>query len=185
MADANANPSVKFDASPRTYFSVQQVLAAKASIENGDIGELLTARAKAWESAAGEWAVDYVEGVSFPQNTKHAIARTHARTHASPPPRHNKTPRPIHRGLVARVALRAPCLSPCLSLRQGWRCDESKLPSASFTYDSAYDRNRGHDCGPVLADLSALHHPTRSRESPPPRARRATFSTYTPCMLGC
>ena len=86
MADANANPSVKFDASPRTYISVQQVLAAKASIENGDIGELLTARAKAWESAAGEWAVDYVEGVSFPQNTKHAIARTHARTHASPPP---------------------------------------------------------------------------------------------------
>lgn len=58
-----------------------EVLAAKASIDNGDIGELLTVRAKAWESAVGEWAGDYAEG--------------------------------------------------------GWRCDASKLPSASFTYDSA------------------------------------------------
>jgi hypothetical protein len=31
-------------------------------IESGAIGELLTARAKAWESAMGEWAVDYQPG---------------------------------------------------------------------------------------------------------------------------
>lgn len=40
-----------------------EVLAAKASLDRGDIGELLTVRVKAWESATGEWAIDYAEGV--------------------------------------------------------------------------------------------------------------------------
>lgn len=38
------------------------VLAAKACIEAGIIGEVLTARAKYWESAGGEWACDYLPG---------------------------------------------------------------------------------------------------------------------------
>jgi predicted dehydrogenase len=54
-----------------------QIVAAQESLARGDIGTLLSARAKAWESATGEWAGDYAEGT--------------------------------------------------------WRCDESKLPSASFT----------------------------------------------------
>ena len=58
-----------------------EILAAKRCVESGEIGELLSVRAKAWESAAGEWAVDYAPG--------------------------------------------------------SWRCDDAKLPAASFTYDSA------------------------------------------------
>jgi predicted dehydrogenase len=58
-----------------------EILQAREAIVRGAIGHVLTARAKAWESAAGEWAVDYAPGT--------------------------------------------------------WRCDESKLPAASFTYDSS------------------------------------------------
>ena len=39
-----------------------EVLAAKAAIDRGEIGQVLSARAKAWESATGEWAGDYAEG---------------------------------------------------------------------------------------------------------------------------
>lgn len=56
-----------------------EVLAAAKAIEDGAIGEFLTVRAKYWESAVGEWAVDYKKG--------------------------------------------------------SWRCDESKLPAASYTFD--------------------------------------------------
>ena len=56
-----------------------EVLAAKSAIERGDIGDVLSVRAKYWESADGEWAGDYLPGT--------------------------------------------------------WRCDASKLPAASFTYD--------------------------------------------------
>ena len=38
------------------------MLAAKACLDSGEIGDVLTVRAKAWESATGEWAVDYAEG---------------------------------------------------------------------------------------------------------------------------
>ena len=80
--------SLHRDACPDKVFAVAEnaqywpeVQAAKASIERGDIGDVLTARAKYYESAAGEWAADYAPGT--------------------------------------------------------WRCDETKLPSASFTYDGA------------------------------------------------
>ena len=39
-----------------------EILAAQQVIADGGIGEVLTARAKFWESAAGEWGGDYVEG---------------------------------------------------------------------------------------------------------------------------
>jgi len=39
-----------------------EVLAARASLQRGDIGELLSVHAKFWESATGEWAGDYAEG---------------------------------------------------------------------------------------------------------------------------
>eukprot|EP00039_Didymoeca_costata_P020849 m.342624 g.342624 ORF g.342624 m.342624 type:complete len:367 (-) comp21659_c0_seq1:74-1174(-) len=58
-----------------------EIIAAQKAITRGDIGEIVTAYAKFWESATGEWAVDYLPG--------------------------------------------------------SWRCDKSKLPAASFTYDGA------------------------------------------------
>lgn len=39
-----------------------EVLEAKACIDRGGIGEVITARAKYWESAGGEWACDYMPG---------------------------------------------------------------------------------------------------------------------------
>lgn len=50
-----------------------EVLATKASLDRGDIGELLTVRVKAWESATGEWAVDYAEGVSLARTFSHVL----------------------------------------------------------------------------------------------------------------
>ena len=59
------------DTSPQTVLAVAEnaqfwpeIIAAKAAIDRGDIGVVLTARAKAWESALGEWSVDYAVGVS-------------------------------------------------------------------------------------------------------------------------
>ena len=39
-----------------------EVLAARECVRRGGIGELLTVRAKFWESAHGEWAGDYAPG---------------------------------------------------------------------------------------------------------------------------
>merc|ERR1712137_912061 len=76
------------DVAPTRVFAVAEnaqfwpeILAAKTCIDDGKIGEVLTARTKFWESAMGEWACDYLPGT--------------------------------------------------------WRCDASKLPAASFTYDGA------------------------------------------------
>lgn len=56
-----------------------EITATAKLLAEGAIGDVLSARAKYWESAMGEWAVDYLPG--------------------------------------------------------SWRCDESKLPAASFTFD--------------------------------------------------
>lgn len=56
-----------------------EIVETAKLLADGAIGEILGARAKFWESAMGEWAVDYLPG--------------------------------------------------------SWRCDESKLPAASFTFD--------------------------------------------------
>ena len=39
-----------------------EIVEAQKLVEAGAIGEVLTARAKAWESAMGEWATDYLPG---------------------------------------------------------------------------------------------------------------------------
>ena len=58
-----------------------EIVQTQQLLQAGAIGDVLSARAKYWESAMGEWAVDYLPG--------------------------------------------------------SWRCDESKLPAASFTFDGA------------------------------------------------
>ena len=88
IAAARRLQALHQDTCPDKVFAVAEnaqfwpeIQAAKASIDRGDIGVVIAARAKYYESAAGEWAVDYQPGT--------------------------------------------------------WRCDETKLPSASFTYDGA------------------------------------------------
>ena len=52
-------------------------------LQAGAIGDILTARAKFWESAMGEWAVDYLPGswrcdeTKLPVSIQHQVVHVH------------------------------------------------------------------------------------------------------------